>query len=272
MKDPAVAVPESDILPLKDHSICNKCRGDFGDQDLPLVNGMPTCKACQDAPAGIRIPAWILVSGVTCIALTVASYIHSYRFVRGYIQFQRANAAYKRDQIQEAAKLMSEAAQRVPEEAGFRDLACYFRGLELVRTGKAAEAIPVLKESLAIDPQSKETKWLLVSAERQVAFEAKDYGKFLQKSEEFLKLAGPTYDALSRMASAFACQYVVTEDEAYRANTLEHLAKAKAAKDFDQADFQVFENHLQFRLASREIISTQTFRERFPQGWKATKP
>jgi hypothetical protein len=106
-----------------------------------------------------------------------------------------------------------------------------------------------------------------IYAEIGAAFDRKDYDTMVAKSEEWVRRNPMDLRALAVVASACACKYAASGDESFKAKALEALAVAAAirgVKEFDE-----LRQRIQHRLQTREIITLQEFRRRFPNGWKA---
>ena len=107
----------------------------------------------------------------------------------------------------------------------------------------------------------------LVQAEMGVAFDQYDYDTFLAKARELADRDSRNAMSRGTLASALACKYAATRDEQYKREAAEALTAAKGMPGADTPEFAAYEDRIQFRLATREIIKTDEFMRRFPQGW-----
>lgn len=269
MKDPLHPVLETEVEPMADLSICHRCRRSDGEQDLPLVHGRPTCKACLEEAKGLRFPRWLKGSFAGALALTCVCYAHSLKYILGYVEYRRAVKAFHTDRDADAARLMEAAARRLPEEVDYQALAAFYRGWELEGKDDVKAALPFLKKARDLEPEDKEYRMYLLAAERAAAFEAGDYGAALKKSQAMMDLYGETEETFRALASAQSANFVATGDDTFRAQALATLARLRAAKDLNQERARVTENWLQHRMAMKEIIGREAFEKRFPQGWRA---
>jgi len=94
------------------------------------------------------------------------------------------------------------------------------------------------------------------------AFDRKDYDGFLAKSQELLKTTPNDASAYAAVASAFACKYAVSGNEEFRTASLENLAKAKAMNG--SPSLPEYVARIEYRLATREILSRSEYERRFP--------
>ena len=158
---------------------------------------------------------------------------------RAHAAFEKADQAAKLEaqegQEQEAARLMSEAASMYPESP---DLA------------RAAEVY-----------------------DEGVAFEHKEYDRFLALAQKQWR-ENPSGETAALMSSALACKYAVTGDAAYRAQSEEMLAKSQQLTQGDPAEvrrLQEYAERIRYRLDKREIMNTREYDRRFHGGDKQGK-
>ena len=99
-----------------------------------------------------------------------------------------------------------------------------------------------------------------------VAFNEKDYGKFLEIAKAYNKANGSNSFSLSMLASAYACNYAVTGDENFKKQSLGNMEQAVAMAGEDPGLIE-YSQRIRHRLSSREIIKKKEFDKRFPDGW-----
>lgn len=102
----------------KDPTICWKCSGDFGSQELPLVAGLHTCDGCKRSILDFHYPTWLKTAAAALLALLVISLIHGRTyFVAGH---------------------------------------AYYKGKKLLDSGNAKAAVPYLEQALTVGRHSEE--------------------------------------------------------------------------------------------------------------------
>ncbi len=70
------------------------------------------------------------------------------------------------------------------------------------------------------------------------------------------------------LASAYACLFAATGDEAARKEAVSRLPSEDERAALSPEE-QKYVNRIEYRLATRDIILSKEFDRRFPQGWKA---
>jgi tetratricopeptide (TPR) repeat protein len=100
----------------QDPTICFKCSADFGSQELPRLAGMNLCSPCQQQIIDFRYPAWLKNAGAVLLLLLVFSLYH------GRTYFLAGHS--------------------------------YYKGMKLLESGDAADAVPHFEEALKIGPRS----------------------------------------------------------------------------------------------------------------------
>jgi hypothetical protein len=132
--------------------------------------------------------------------------------------------------------------------------------------GKAEEAFQKIREAASIYPESTALAEVVPAFEIGVAFEKKDYDRFLLLAQDIAQKTPASAQKVGQLASALACKYAVTGDPALRqrAETTLEEARLLAKASPDQArEFSEYEERIQYRLKSREIIDTPEFNRRF---------
>jgi len=259
-------VPPGALGRLEDPTICIRCQRDGGSVEFPKVGGHPVCHDCEEFYRQRPFPTWLRGAFGGLALLAVASLILNQRFLSGYLRLVQSARAGRQGNLQLAGESLEEAARLVPEDAGLKAMASYLRGAYLVQQDRSQEAIPLLTNAKAGLPGNASVERLLFSAQMGAAFDAKDYGRLLARSQEYVKRFPQDPFAEGSLASAYACEYAVAGREESKAQALLHLERAaKLAKD-DPDSFKEYEERIRYRLESREIISQDEYRKRFPHG------
>jgi len=153
------------------------------------------------------------------------------------------------------------------------------RASELVAAANSAEsaaaALDQVRQARSVYPEWQ----YLAEAEQElqsgVAFEMRDYDRFLALEEERLKKDPDSPMNLGGMASALACKYAVTGDDQYKTRAEEMLQRAQIASQSDpkeQERFVEYYERIRYRLDSREILTRKEYDQRFrPEQQKAVE-
>jgi hypothetical protein len=255
------------IQPNLDPTVCIQCGKDNGDVSLDTMAGVPTCDQCRSFFKNRPFPTWIKMSFAALIAVVLFSFIWNFRFITAYVQMRQSIAAVVRGDIEEATSLMNSASEHVPEHVGLRALASFYKGLYLLHQGKEAEALSLFQSCRGILGVEFELDYFITSAEIGVAFDNKDYDKFLKLALELCEKRPNDSITLGQVASAYACKYAVTDDKQFRLKGFEYLDRARAVSGQDEG-FKEYEQRILHRFHTREIINREEFKERYPDGWK----
>ncbi|MHC4206723.1 MAG: tetratricopeptide repeat protein [Planctomycetota bacterium] len=255
------------IQPNPDPTVCIQCGKDYGDVALNTMAGVPTCDQCCSFFKNRPFPTWIKVSFAALIAVVLFSFIWNFRFITAYVQMRQSVQALVRADFEAASTLMNSASEHVPEHMELRTFASFYTGLYLLQQDKDAEALSLFKSCRGIVGAEFELDYFITIAEIGVAFENKDYDKFLKLALELCEKRPNDSRTMASAASAYACKYAVTGDEQFRLKGFEALDRARAASGQD-ADFKEYEQRILHRIHTREIINRDEFKEKYPNGWK----
>jgi hypothetical protein len=255
------------IQPNLDPTVCIQCGKDSGDVSLDTLAGVPTCDECRSFFKNRPFPTWIKMSFAALIAIVLFSFIWNFRFITAYMQMRQSVGALVRGDMEEASSLMSSASEHVPEHVELRAFASFYKGLYLLQEGKDAEALQLFKSCRGIVSAEFDLEYFITTAEIGVAFDNKDYDKFLKLALELCEKRPDNSVAVAQAASAYACKYAVTGDEQFRLKGFEFLDRARAVSGQDE-DFEEYEQRILHRFHTCEIISRDEFNERYPDGWK----
>lgn len=247
-----------------DPTVCISCGTDNGQEALDTMAGLATCEQCQDYFRHRPFPGWIKGAVVGLIALVVFSLLWNARFVRAYFEVQESFKILVEGDFEQALAKMESAHQRVPESEMLEVLASYQRGLFLLDQGKPADAL--VKFRSCREMMGPEIDGLIMKAQMGVAFDEKDYDKFLELAFSYSESDRNDGYRLAMVASAYACKYAVTGDEKFKEESVKRLERAAVLTGGDPM-FKEYEQRIRYRLYSREIIEREEFYERFPNGW-----
>lgn len=153
------------------------------------------------------------------------------RAVQAAKKADEAGKAYEAKDEEGALRLMSEAQKLYPEYPGFADQATVI--------------------------------------EAGLAFNRKDYDSFATLARQSWDTYPSSAMTAAQYASALACKYAVTGDDAFRIQAEQVLEKARVLCTADQkANFAEFEERFQYRLKTRVIIDKDEYDRRFRQQAK----
>jgi hypothetical protein len=138
---------------------------------------------------------------------------------------------------------------------------------DLERKKQWQAAADKMREASNEYPEQDDLRHAAEAAEEGVAFEAKDYDKFLALSEAHWAHGPESTLRAGAVASALACKYVATGDPEMKSRSEEMLEKARAlakvASPEEQKAFKEFEERILYRLNAHEIIDTDEYYRRF---------
>jgi len=263
-------LPEGSVVRNTDPTVCANCGKDAGERQLPQLMSVPLCNRCMAFFRNRPFPGWIRLAFVGLIAIVVFSLMWNARFMLAYKELRALGKATAAGAFDEAAALAASAADRVPECADLRHLAQFYEGVSLLHADKCAEALEKLEACKPGVPPEWRVDRMILHARMGVAFDKGDYDGFLAEAQKVLQ-ANPN-DAMSSatVASAYACKFAATGEEAFRQKSLEFLEQARSKPPNEELpDYEVRIRH---RLHTREIITRKQFAERYPGGWKPDKP
>jgi len=263
MDDANGAPPQVDARPA---NACFRCGTQYGSVALARMAGLPVCDACASFFRNRPFPVWIKVAFTALILLAVLAFIYNQRFFFAHVGMIRGLHELKNGNLERAVTLLNASAERVPEEPEFRAIARYFQAALLVNQERSGEAIPLLKEAVAIRPDDPAYALALLEAEAGFAYERKDYDRFLEVAQTLARRQPDNPIAALGVASAHACKYAVTGDEAPKTLAERQIEAASKMKEADEPAFAEYLDRIRYRLETREIISRGEYLRRFPNG------
>ncbi len=262
--------PEKDLARQVDPTICVNCRTDNGTAELPKLAGAPVCGKCEAFFRNRPFPAWIKLAFAAVLALVAVSLVWNLRFFQAYAASRASFTAWAQGDVEAAFARMSSAAKDVPECADLQVMALYFEGINLLRQDRCAEAMAKLVQCKDRLPAELGVEMLIAQAKCGTTFDAKDYDGFLAAAQ-VVEQKMPTYPmGKATVASAWACKYAQTGDQAARQSALSYLEQARTMMP-DDPGFKEYENRILHRLHSREILTRAEFAQRFPNAWSEQK-
>ena len=268
---PGGTIPAGSITRLVDATVCAKCDADNGSLEFGRVAGAPLCDTCTAFFRNRPFPTWLKWSFVGFVCVALAAQAYNWRYFMAYVELLRGNRALTNGNVDAATELLDSAAKRVPDVPELAVMPNVLKAMQLINQEKDEEALALLQSAKFRAPPQLATmiREGEIQAEIGIAFRKKDYDTFLRLAQELENLDPQESMTICSVASAFACKYAVSGDPAYRVQCLQYLDKAKALAGPNDERFAEYENRIQHRLATRRIITSKEFKERFPNGWKA---
>ncbi|HKQ59640.1 MAG TPA: hypothetical protein VJS92_00060 [Candidatus Polarisedimenticolaceae bacterium] len=245
---------------------CFRCGTDYDRVALPQIAGLQVCDTCARFLRNRPFPGWIRGGFAALILIAVLAFVYNQRFFFAHVGVLRGFHELKLGNLERAAAHFHAAEQRVPDEPELRVLDRYFRAILLVNQERSVEAIPLLKEALAIKPDDADSALALLHAEAGLAYEQKDYDQFLERQQALARRLPDDPIAALGVASAHACKYAVSGEEARKALAERQIELASKMKGVEQPAFAEYVGRIRYRLETREIISAREYGQRFPNG------
>jgi hypothetical protein len=216
---------------------------------------------------------WIKAAMVGLAAIVIFSFVWNWRFVQAYLDMRKSTTAIQYGDIETTARLFRSAATKVPEVRGLSAIASFYEGAILLKNNKPADALKLLNACKADLSPNWPVDELIANAEIAVAFDTKDYDKFLEVALKMSEKHPDSPAYLPQVASAYACKYAVTGNEQFKQQSLDFLQKAGTLSQQQGGlpDFEIYEDRILHRIETREIISLDEFNKKFPNGWKLKK-
>lgn len=256
-----------------DRTICVNCGKDNGNAQLPLLAGLPVCQECETFFRHRPFPMWVKAFLFGVIAAAVFVLVWNIRFVQAYAETRNSINAFRAGDIEKAAEMMNSASKHVPESEELRGIAAFYKGILFLQQDNDEEALSTFNSCRSL-LTSKEWGKILdehtTAAAIGIAFNNKDYDKFLELAMESYNKKPDDGYACAQAASAYACKYAATGDGQFREKSLAMLNKARTLSE-KESFFKGYEQRILHRLYSREIITPQEFEKRFPNGWEEPK-
>ncbi|MEN6439517.1 MAG: zinc-ribbon domain-containing protein [Syntrophobacter sp.] len=263
---PADMTTPGEPAPKADQQICAGCGGNNGGVPFRTLAGMSVCYRCETFFRYRPFPSWIKVSFAALLVLIVSSLIWNARFIQAYREMGKAGELMARGDYVHSSALLSSAAGHVPEDSYLQVMAVYTEGLFFLSQDKNAQALKNLKYCENKLPASYHVDQLLLRAEMGTAFDSKDYDRLLACAKSLAAKNPDDPFIQASLSSAYACKFAQTGDEDLEKQAIACLRQARA-KSKDDASFKDYEQRILHRLQSREVISSDEFKRRFPSGW-----
>jgi tetratricopeptide (TPR) repeat protein len=176
---------------------------------------------------------------------------------------QRNSGKMVKGDLAKEVNALAQRAQSAVRNAG--------RARELFARGDVEKAELLLSEAAGLYPESGDIRDSLDSVQGTLAFQKKDYARFLQIAEGAVQRRPESPSTLALLASALSAQYAATGDSTYKEQAENALQKAGSVSTRDpmaKALHEEYAPRIRHRLETREIIDRTEYDRRF----RAAKP
>ncbi len=255
-----------EISALTDPTVCHWCGSDHGDAEYGLIGGVGTCPACEQRMRNFPFPTWVKASFALLTLAAFVSFAANFRYLQAVFDGAEGERAAQRQDFGRAADLLEPASQQVPDYKPYAFTAAMCRGLALMSADQSAQAVPYFEKCLAFAPEEPSLQQFLLEAEIGAAFDDKDYDRALAKSNELHQLLPEEPRVVAQLASAHAAKYAISGTEDHRRRAKELLTKVEQLPGFDAEQMQDYADRIRHRLETREILTVEEYRRRFPPG------
>lgn len=260
--------------------VCLQCNAVLPTHEaLPLANGY-VCADCDRYFRERPFPRWLKGGAIALAGVVAFSLYYNWRFIQWHIELIRVGRIMEAQtpDLEAAAKLAEKASKRVPEDLNLQLVAKNFLAMKdfvraaklLAEDGKDQEALDLITAALPNlpPPYVEPANDIAFMAKGGIAFEQKKYDQVLSLCEERLKQKPSDLVAWQMKTSTLGAKFAAGGDEALEKQCLDALGEVKKIAPKGDPNQVVFENRIEHRLATREIIDHKEFTKRFPNGWK----
>jgi tetratricopeptide (TPR) repeat protein len=259
----------SEFIYQVDPTVCVRCGLDNGSNPLPTLAALPVCQLCSDFLRNRPFPSWIKTSFIGLVIFVVLAAAWNIRFFLAWHDMKAAFTLMGQD-MEPAAKRMRTALNRVPESPDLQTISAYFDGIVYLQQNKPQEALASLEKCRNRVPSPLDIDFLILEAKAGSAFNEKDYDAFLSAAKEMISKKPDDHLSHGMLASAYACKYAVTSDMTFYEQAMATLDRARSMSKGDPS-FKEYEERILYRLNTQEILTSQEFHKRFPNGWEQGK-
>jgi hypothetical protein len=251
------------VYNMVDPTICARCGADNGQHQYELFMEMPICGSCREYMQNYPFPLWIKAACVGLIIIVIFSISWNLKFFHARILMDRSiKLAFKQEQWVQAYKDMQKASELVPESTELKTLSNYMAGIVGIQQEDYIKALHYLEKCRDM-PEDFGVNILKTKAQLALAFDNKDYQKFLQLSQKLQKLTPDDQVSLAQVGSAYACLYALDAREEDRQRAMDYLKKAEALnKQKPNPLFEEYRERILHRIETRQILSRKEYYEK----------
>jgi tetratricopeptide (TPR) repeat protein len=180
-----------------------------------------------------------------------------------FVEAQKALVGHRGGQYKEGP--LATEVKKLYERAG-KSLEKADLARKLYEQKKWDEAARSMREAATLYPELPFLAATADSLDATGAFERRDYDGFLEIAQRAWKNHPDSSEFAGMLASALACKYAVTGEQAFRTRSEEMLARARqlaASSPQAKERQQDLEERTRYRLESRQIIDIDEYNRRF---------
>ena len=259
-------VKDKTIEKLIDKTVCSFCNKDNGSIELNTIGNSPVCEDCETRIKNLTFPNWVKGFFALIVLIVVFAFFWNWKYYDAYNDFKAANISIKEGNYSNASILMRNASEKVPEVAELKTLSTYYNGLNFLTKDKSEEALVEFNKCKQDLPDDYNINDLILQATMGATFDKKDYEGFLSASKESLKLDSLTALSWARLASAYACIYASNGDDSSKTLANNSLTHAKSIDSISK-EMNDYYKKIEYRIYSRQILSTEDYNKKYPNGW-----
>jgi len=247
-------------------TVCNFCGENNGLGLSKSISVHPVCEKCEKEIDRKVFPLWVKGFIVAVIIITGISFYINQPFYLAYIEEKEADEFFFKKQYAEASLLIESSLSKVPESENLELKRNYYTGLYYLSNDRNADALNrflLCREKVSgIIVLNK----LISKAQLGIHFEIKDYETYFKECyKRYLWDTSKVY-FIADLASAYACLYATKGVDSSKQKAAYFLKKSLyLAKD--DKEIKEHSNRIEYRLYSRNILSTSEFNRKYPKGW-----
>ena len=242
-------------------SVCVRCNAELPNEgEVALVGGQAFCPSCYRFVTHYPLPLWVKAFAAALVLLVGAGLAYDSRFYGALFAMKRAASMLAAGKPDLALAQSDRAKALVPESADLSLLNEYFRGIDLFSKNDEAGALPLLRDYLSKSPDDPMVKGMVLGIQIGQDFDGHDYASMRDRSKELWELDTSNAIYTLQYASALACVYASSDDQAAKAEALQLIAQVQAGEtDQNRAQVDEYVGRIQYRIAKRKIISSEEY-------------
>ncbi len=263
------SISEADIERLVDDTICTNCHYDNGDFDLKKISNFPLCEKCFSLIMNRPFPKWIKISSVALILIVLFGLFYNSKYLFSYLDIRESNKLFQTGKLEESYLKMEEASRKLPHLEYLTGLSNLYEGIYLFYNNKLKEALLLFESYKEYFPDDNDIEYWILNSKSGISFDSKDYQNFYNYQKELFNLNPEDIIYIAGVSSGASCLYIITNDEKYKNEMNEYfeLATQKMLPE-EKEILSEYIQRIKYRIFSGEIISSEEYYEKYPEGWK----
>lgn len=251
---------------LSDMNTCAFCGKQKPEVSIKDMSGSPVCVACSQSLISRPFPTWVKAFFAGVVLLVGVSIAWNWRFFKAQWTLDHIRVQVETGDVEATLAGIKRFEELVPEFSGLQATRFYYQGIQALQQDSAAKALHLFEKTHDYAPGAFDLEYLITNARMGKAFDEGDYVAFFDQTKKLGDLIPEQPIRFSYLASAHACMYASTHQEAYRDSAETFLLQARDGAD--TATIAEYEARIRYRLFSKEIIASKEYYTRFPTGWK----